>query len=171
MGMEYFKEIWLFNTSVYTFNIHTHRNKTHFYTPPHKKWRGIILSELWASVRPSVCLSALRFHALTLVAFDLFSSNWGVVWDCKWANFVLKQQSYGPWCMSKMLCASFPCSNFSTFLPIFFKLCIDSTGKEWYGIASGIISFRNNRVMAFDLFLLNILRMNRRISIKFCICI
>ena len=70
----------------------------------------------------------------------------------KWANFVLKQQSSGPWCMSKMLCASFPCSNFSTFLPIFFKLCIDiGIGEEWYGIASGIISFRNNRVMALDL--------------------
>ena len=49
-------------------------------------------------------------------------------------------------------CASFPCSNFSTFLPIFFKLCIDiGIGEEWYGIASGIISFRNNRVMALDL--------------------
>ena len=24
-------------------------------------------------------------------------------------------------------------------------------GEEWYGIASGIISFRNNRVMALDL--------------------
>ena len=121
-------------------------------------------------------------------------------------------------------------SNFSTFLPIFFKLCIGiGIGHEWYEIASGIISFRNNRVMALDLCpkcifgqypknylrnfnkilrmhcidigigeewcgiasgiisirnnivmaldscpkcsLLNILRMNRRISIKFCICI
>ena len=112
-----------------------------------------------SSVHPSVCLSALRFRALTLVTFDLFSStlhrHWyrgRMVWDCKWANFVLKQQSYGPWCMSKMLCASFPCSIFSTFLPIFFKLCIGiGIGQEWYGIASGIISFRNNRVMALDL--------------------
>ena len=55
-------------------------------------------------------------------------------------------------CQKIMLCASFPCSNFSTFLPIFFKLCIDiGIGEEWYGIASGIISFRNNRVMALDL--------------------
>ena len=54
--------------------------------------------------------------------------------------------------MSKMCCASFPCSNFSTFLPIFFRLCIDiGIGEEWYGIASGKISFRNNRVMALDL--------------------
>ena len=77
--------------------------------------------------------------------------------------------------MSKMLCASFPCSNFSTFLPIFFKLCIDiGIGEEWYGIASGIISFGNNTVMALDLcpkcILVSILRMNRRISIKFCMC-
>ena len=54
--------------------------------------------------------------------------------------------------MSEMLCASFLCSNFSTFLPIFFKLCIDNgIREEWYGIASGIISFRNNRVVALDL--------------------
>ena len=71
--------------------------------------------------------------------------------------------------MSKMFCTSFPCSNFSTFLPIFFKLCIDvDIGEEWYGIVSGIISFRNNRVMALDLclkcILVNILRMNRQIS-------
>ena len=54
--------------------------------------------------------------------------------------------------MSKMFCDSFPCSNFSTLLPIFFKLCIDiDIGEEWYGIVSGIISFRNNRVMTLDL--------------------
>ena len=47
--------------------------------------------------------------------------------------------------------ASFPCSNFSTFWPIFFKLCIYiGIGEEWYGIASGLISFWNNRVMALD---------------------
>ena len=46
---------------------------------------------------------------------------------------------------------SFPCSNFSTFWPIFFKLCIDiGIGEEWYGIANGLISFWNNRVMALD---------------------
>ena len=69
----------------------------HFYTPPHK------LRTL--SVRPSVCLSALRFRALTLVHFDL----------------------------------------------LFFKLCIDiGIGEEWYGVANGLISFWNNRVMALD---------------------
>ena len=48
--------------------------------------------------------------------------------------------------------ASCPCSNFSTFLSIFFRLCIDiGIREEWFGIASGIISFRNNRVMALDL--------------------
>ena len=50
-----------------------------------------------------------------------------------------------------MLCASFPFTYLSTFLPIFFKLCTDiGIGEEWYGIASGIISLRNNRVMALD---------------------
>ena len=54
--------------------------------------------------------------------------------------------------MSKMFCASFSCSKLSTFLPIFFKLYLDiGIGEEWYGIVSGIISFRNNRVMALDL--------------------
>ena len=39
-----------------------------------------------------------------------------------------------------------------TFLLISFKLCIDiGIGEEFYGIASGIISFRNNLVMALDL--------------------
>ena len=54
--------------------------------------------------------------------------------------------------MSKMLCSLFPCSNISIFLSIFFKLCIDIGIREkWYGIASGIIPFRNNRDMALDL--------------------
>ena len=31
-------------------------------------------------------------------------------------------------------------------------VCIDiGIGEEWYGIASGLISIRNNRVMALDL--------------------
>ena len=58
-----------------------------YYTPPHKKWQGIMLyppnfecpsvvrQPLCLSVRLSVCLSALRFRALTLVPFDRFSSN------------------------------------------------------------------------------------------------
>ena len=54
--------------------------------------------------------------------------------------------------MSEMFCASFPCSYFSTCVLIFFKLCIDiGIEEEWYGIVSGIISFRNNRVMFLDL--------------------
>ena len=47
--------------------------------------------------------------------------------------------------------ASFLCSNFRTFWSIFFKLCIDiGIREEWYGIATGLISFWNNRVMALD---------------------
>ena len=51
---------------------------SHFLYPATQKVAGyyIIPSKLWVSVRrPSVCPSALRFHALTLVPFDLFSSN------------------------------------------------------------------------------------------------
>ena len=49
--------------------------------------------------------------------------------------------------------SSFPCSNFNTFWSIFFKLCIDiGIGEEWYGIASGLISSWNNRVMGLDVY-------------------
>ena len=78
------------------------------YTPPHKKWQGILLHlpnfECPSTVQhPSVCPSALRFRALTSVPFDPF------------------------------------------------KFCIDiGIGEEWYGIASRLILFWNNRVMAFD---------------------
>ena len=47
---------------------------SHFYTPPHKKWRGIMLYPPNFEC-PSICPSALRLCALSLVPFDLFSSN------------------------------------------------------------------------------------------------
>ena len=82
-----------------------------FFTPPHKKWRGIMLYPPTFEC-PTVCPSSVRLSV------------------CQ--RFV-------------------PCSNFSTVWPIFFKLCIDiGIGEEWYGIASGLIWFWNNRVMAFD---------------------
>ena len=47
--------------------------------------------------------------------------------------------------------ASFPDSNLSSFLPIFFKLCMDiDIREEWFGSANGLNSFINNRVMALD---------------------
>ena len=49
-----------------------------FLYPATQKVAGyyVIPSELWVSILLSlVCLSALRFHALTLEPFDLFSSN------------------------------------------------------------------------------------------------
>ena len=54
-----------------------------FYTPPHKKWWGIMLyppnfecpSVRPFVVSPSIHPSALRFGALTSVPLDLFSSN------------------------------------------------------------------------------------------------
>ena len=47
--------------------------------------------------------------------------------------------------------ASFPDSNLSSFWPIFFKLCMDiDIREEWFGIANGLISFINNRVMSTD---------------------
>ena len=54
--------------------------------------------------------------------------------------------------------------------------CTDiGIGEEWYGIASGIIHSEITQLWPLihvqNAFLLNILRMNRRISIKFWICI
>ena len=70
----------------------------------------------------------------------------------------------------------FPDSNLSSFWPSFFKRCMDINIRvEWFGIANGLNSFVNNRVMAFDwcknVFNLNIFRTNGWILIKFCICI
>ena len=49
----------------------------------------------------------------------------------------------------------------SSFLPIFFKLCMDiDIGEECFGIANGQNLFLNNRVMSLDVFFLNILRTN-----------
>ena len=72
--------------------------------------------------------------------------------------------------------ALFPDSNLSSFWPIFFELCMDiDIGEEWFGIANGLNSFINNRVMALDwcknVFFLNIFWTNGWILIKFCICI
>ena len=67
-------------------------------------------------------------------------------------RYTLRTLSVRPSVVRPSVSASFPCSNFSTFLPICFKLCIGiGIGQEWHGIASGIISFRNNRVKALDL--------------------
>ena len=65
--------------------------------------------------------------------------------------------------------ASFPDSNLNRFWPIFFKLCMDFNFREkWFGVANGLNSFINNRVIALDWckngFSLNIFR-------TFCICI
>ena len=70
----------------------------------------------------------------------------------------------------------FPDSYWSSFWPIFFKLCTDiDIREEWFGIANGLNSFINNRVMALDwcknVFFLNVFRTNGWILIKFCICI
>ena len=72
--------------------------------------------------------------------------------------------------------ASFPDSNLSSFWPIFFKLYMDiDTREEGFGIANGLNSFINNRVMALDwyknVFFLNIVGTNKWILIKFCICV
>ena len=66
--------------------------------------------------------------------------------------------------------------SLSSFWSIFFKLCMNiDIREEWFGIAHGLYSFINNRVMALDwcknVFFLNIFRTNGWILIKFCMCI
>ena len=70
----------------------------------------------------------------------------------KWRGIMLYLSNFEyPSVRRPSVSASFPCSNFRIFWPIFFKLCIDiGIGQEWYGIANGLISFWNNRVMALD---------------------
>ena len=70
----------------------------------------------------------------------------------KWQGIML----YPPNCLSvhTSVCPSALHFRVPTLVswPIFFKLCIGiDIGEEWYGIANGLILFRNNRVMALDL--------------------
>ena len=160
-----------------------------FYTPLHRKRRGIMLYppnfECPSGVYLSVCLSALRFRALTLVPFGLFLQtlhrHWylgGVYGIASGLISFWNNRGMALYLCKKCFALRFRALNFSTFLLIFFKLRIDiGIGEKRYGVASGIISFRNNRKCLWPLiyvqnaFLVNILRMNRQISIKFCICI
>ena len=72
--------------------------------------------------------------------------------------------------------ASFPDSNFSSFWPIFFKLCMNiDIREEWFGSANGLNSFINNRIMALDWCKKGVfpqyLQNNWMNFDKFCICI
>ena len=111
-----------------------------FFIPCHTKSGRVLCYTLQTlSVRPSV----IRPSISTSFPCSNFSTFWPIFFKfcidtsigeewywIAWANFVLKQHSYGPWCMSKMFCASFPCSNLSTFLPIFFKLGIELVSER-----------------------------------------
>ena len=55
-------------------------------------------------------------------------------------------------CLSVRLSVStsFP-THLSSLRPIFFKLCMEiDVREEWFGIANGLNSFINNRLMALD---------------------
>ena len=69
--------------------------------------------------------------------------------------YVIPSENFGcpSVCLSVLppISASFPDYNLSSFWPIFFKRCTDiDIGEEWLGIANGLNSFINNRVMALD---------------------
>ena len=84
-----------------------------------------------------------KIHFIYIVFIPRYTKSGGVL-CCTLRNvWVSVRPSVSP---------SFPCSNFSIFWSIFFKLCIDiDIGEEWYGITNGLFSFRNNRVMALGL--------------------
>ena len=100
-----------------------------FYTLPHKKWRGIMLFP------PNFeCLSIRRLSVSASFPCSDLSTFWTIFFKLgidigigeEWYEIAsglisLWNKSYGPWCMLKMLCFSLLCSNFSTFLPIFFN--------------------------------------------------
>ena len=72
-------------------------------------------------------------------------------------------------CLS--VCTSFLDSNSSSFWPIFFNFCMDiDIREEWFGIADGLNSFLNSRVMDFD-WCKNTYPEQMDEFWKFCICI
>ena len=122
------------------------------FIPRHTKSGGVLcytlrtLSVRPSSVRPSVCLSVStsfpcsNFSTICPIFFRL-CIDIGIGEECPSVRPSVRLS----------ISASFLCSNVSTFWPILFKLCIDiGIGEELYGIASGLISFWNDRVMALD---------------------
>ena len=110
---------------------------------------------LGASLSMFMRFIPLRIHWVALKPIFFFyvlgaTSLWEFNMEVAHKPKMLERLSVRPSVCPSALC--FRALNFSTFWPIFFKLCIDiGTGEEWYGIASGLISFWNNRVMALDL--------------------
>ena len=112
------------NDSLSTPNIkHLSSKWRDFCTPPHKQWRGIMLYPT----------KILKFWVSVRPSVRLSV-----------------RPSVCP-SVRPPVSASFPESNLSSFSPIFFKLCMDiNIREEWFGIANGLNSFMNNRVMALD---------------------
>ena len=122
----------------------------HFVIPNHTKSGGVLCHSdidetlMTVSPRPVTEPKTKFFHCSTCFFC-------GKVFPSKVHFIPSEWVSIRPWSIPLSVSASFPCSNFSTFWPIFFKLCIDiGMGEQRYGIASGLISFWNNRVMALD---------------------
>ena len=93
------------------------------------------------SVSPTICPSPFRFHSLTRVFFDGFSStlynSWywgGVVWDCRWVILVKQARVIALdlwWKLVSML-------YLGHVWPILFKLCIwVDIWEEWFGNVDG----------------------------------
>ena len=144
----------------------------HFYTLPHKKWRGIML---YPAKILSVCPS---------VSTSLPDSNLSSFWPI-FFKLCMDIDIRGEWFgianglnlfINNRVMALFFLNTFrlNGWIMIKFCICID---KYKIHVVSNARYFWSifNRVMALDqrqiLFMLNILWINLWISIKFCICI
>ena len=126
-------------------------------------------------------INKLMLHTRLFIGFATLSGNISCIWKSMWINHYFIPKKCGVLCYTLRtiwvsISASFPGSNFSIFWLIFFKLHIGSDiREEWYGIANGLISFRNNRVMALDLwkkFVYPQYLQNKWMNfVKICICI
>ena len=67
-----------------------------------------------------------------------------MVWDCKWDNFIQKQIVMALGLCPKCIFGQYLKNEWTNFNKILHMHCTDiGIGEEWYGIASGTISFRN----------------------------
>ena len=134
------------------------------YTLPQKSG-GVLcytLRTVCMSIHQSVCPSVrASFPDSNLGSFwPIFFIFAGVFWDCRWAKFVYKQQSYGPWLMCFSSISVYALIYTRSLLYLLMHIIFGQFLTELWPLIDVRI-----------LFMLNILWINLWILIKFCICI
>ena len=120
----------------------------------HKDWPYKIYTAQWPIFHDSVIFTSIPIPAFrSLLKFDMKMFVNVTRLEISQFLYPITQKVAGYYIIPSELfecpsvSASFPGSNLSIFWPNFFKLCIGiDIWEEWYGIANGLISFRNNRV-------------------------